>query len=358
MRIGIDATFLTRDRRGMGRYVRALLDQLIGPDPCDEARGHHFLLLGSGGSGEEDQMRSIFPDSGWTYLTPKSRVEADTFFFPWARIDIEPQCRRIVTIHDVAPFYFQGDYWGAARDNRKDRERLRKAARLSNAVITVSESSRRDIAKYLGVPAERIHVTYEAASSRFRPVDAGSAEYGGAPFMLFVGSPEKRKNLQRLLEAMAILKKRRALARRLVMVGERPASKSGLMKFLIREGLEKDVIFHGEASDNTLVDLYNGASVFVFPSLYEGFGLPLLEAMACGTPCAAARASSLPEIGGDAVEYFDPLDASDLADALYRVISSPERARDLAQKGAARASVFSWRRCADETMRVLAGSKI
>jgi len=201
-------------------------------------------------------------------------------------------------------------------------------------------------------------VIYLAVDPVFRPLDrkvsqAQVAEKFGIrdQFLLYVGLQLERKNLRRLVEAFALLRKR-VQSIQLVLAG--PLSPlTSLLQARVRElGLESEVRFLGRVADDDLLALYNAALAFVFPSLYEGFGFPILEAMACGTPVITSNASSLPEFAGDAALLVDPTSVAEISEAMERVLSDPNLRLTLAEKGIAQCQKFSWDRAARETLDV------
>lgn len=270
--------------------------------------------------------------------------------------------RKVVTIHDVIPYIYPET--SSLLDRLIYRRWLPLAVRRADAVITVSERSRADILRFLPVRPERVVVIPEAAGERFRPLEPAAVRpalerYGvPSPYMLYVGSIEARKNLARLLEAYAALRAR-APAPPLVIVGVRRWKYGPVDAALQRLGLAGHVHFTGFVADADLPALYAGAALFVFPSLYEGFGLPVLEALSCGAPVVTANSSSLPEVAGDAALLVDPLDQGQIAAAMERILTEPDLAAELRARGLARARLFSWGRAARETAalyrRVLEG---
>ncbi len=268
---------------------------------------------------------------------------------------------RVVTVHDAFP------YTCPRTSTRLDwlvyHAWLPYALPAADAIITDSEQSREDIVKYLPVSPEHVTVVPLAADRRFRPVEAAAVEpilqsYDVAqPYILYVGALESRKNLPRLLEAYALL---RAWSERwrLVIVGARKWKSSPILDTVQRLGLEPHVTFTGYVADEDLPALYTGADLFAFPSLYEGFGLPVLEAMACGTPVVTSNTSSLPEVVGDAALLVDPYDVEAMASAMRQVLEDPALAQALRQRGLARAATFSWERTARETIAVYEQAKL
>jgi glycosyltransferase involved in cell wall biosynthesis len=229
--------------------------------------------------------------------------------------------------------------------------------RRANHIISVSEHTKRDLIAAYGLVPSKVTVVHEAASSHFCPqsseVIASVRSRYGLPerYLLFVGTVEPRKNLGRLLSAFESAHAE-GLADGLVIVGQRGWLYDDFFAQLEKSPVRDRVILPGYVDDRDLPALYAGARVFAFPSVYEGFGLPVLEAMACGVPVAASNASSIPEIGGDAAMYFDPLDVRSMSDALFRLLRDSELQGELRSQGLARAASFSWERAAMETRAV------
>jgi glycosyltransferase involved in cell wall biosynthesis len=272
-------------------------------------------------------------------------------------------CRGVVTVHDLSYEIFPDD--APPRDRLVLGTLLARSARQANAVIAVSENTRRDIVRRLHVPEERITVIYEAAPPHIRRVndahvrDRVHAAYGiTSPYVLAVGNVQPRKNLLRVITALAALR-HEGVVIQLVIAGKSRAAASEIVREVNKNGLQNDVILTGYVPDADLAALYSGALVLAYPSLYEGFGLPVLEAMTCGAPVVTSSRSSLPEVAGDAALLVDPTDAAAITDALRAVISRPDLAAQLREKGYRQAARFSWQRAAEQTLavydRVLAG---
>ncbi|HEX5415069.1 MAG TPA: glycosyltransferase family 1 protein [Chloroflexota bacterium] len=262
--------------------------------------------------------------------------------------------RRVVTIHDAFAYVCPEEH--NRLDNWRYHALLPRAARRADAVITVSNCSRDDLASHLELAPGRIAVIAEGVDPRFRPVSDGGerraalARYGVSPtYLLYVGAINGRKNLPCLLEAYARLRAE-GPAIPLVIVGKRQWHTTEIGATLARLGLEGKVHFTGYVDDADLPALYSAAAAFVFPSLYEGFGLPPLEAMACGTPVVTSRASAIPEVVGDDAVLVDPLDVDAIAVGIRRVLEHPAEAAALRERGLARARQFTWDRAARETV--------
>jgi glycosyltransferase involved in cell wall biosynthesis len=233
---------------------------------------------------------------------------------------------------------------------------LPRAARNAEVVLTDSGHSQKDLATYLGISFAKSRVIACGVDARFRAIPASEgrhavlARYGiHLPYLLYVGAVNGRKNIDRLLAAFAQI---RTWYPRLslVVAGNRQWGATPIDAALRRLDLRDQVQFLGYVEDADLPALYSGARAFVFPSLYEGFGLPVLEAMACGTPTIASRSSSIPEVVGDAAILVDPFDVSAIAEGIEQVLGNPDLAAELRGRGVARARSFTWDRAARETL--------
>jgi glycosyltransferase involved in cell wall biosynthesis len=367
-RIAIDAHMVGSQETGNETYVVNLLRALPGADReglfqykalalDPEAMQAH---LGEGAGVETVRVR---PASSLVRI-PASvpllalREEIDLLHMTYVAPPISP-CPAVVTVHDISyrlyPQYFP------ARVRWMLSLLVPFSMRRAEKVITVSHSARRDILTHYDVPASKVVVTYEAAAPHFRPVENREAfspvkaRYGiEADFVLSVGNLQPRKNIRRLIEAYARIPAGLRNRYKLVIVGQALWQHSDIYHAVAERGLLAHVIFTGYVPEPDLVLLYNAASLFAYPSLYEGFGLPVLEAMACGTPVVTSCVSSLPEIAGDAALLVDPGDVDAIAEAMATVLSEPELAQCLSAAGLQRASSFSWERMALETLKVYA----
>ncbi len=269
-------------------------------------------------------------------------------------------CPHVVTVHDIS--YDRYPAFFSPRDRWMLKTLVPLTMRRAAAIITVSQHARQEIIARYGLPPEKIAVTYEAAGEQFRPVTDEAARLAlrqrlglpaQAPFFLALGNLQPRKNIGRLLEAFARGRQSGELAdARLVIAGKALWRESEIYAAVQRAGLADAVLFPGYVDDADLPTLYSDALAFVYPSLYEGFGLPPLEAMACGAPVICANAASLPEVVGDAALTVAPTDVDALTHALRQVATAPDLRQRLRQLGQARAAQFSWRRCALQTLEV------
>jgi len=290
-----------------------------------------------------------------------ARSQADVIFIPTSVTLPVGRVPAVCTIHDVTPITMP------TRSNRMtatQRIFFKGCARFSRAIITSSECSKHDIVTLLGVPEEKITVIYDGCDhALFNPEPSNAAEVRSLrarlgiqkPYLLHHGTIQPRKNLKRLIEAFRLMLARdRSLDFDLVLPGQVGwASHEILNAARSDNGGRGNVIITGMLSDSDLAMLVKGASLAVIPSLYEGFSLPMVEAMACGVPTVASRTSCLPEISGNALAYFDPLSIEDMATCMSSVLLDAEFQKSLRQNGILRARQFSWERCAQETLQVL-----
>ena len=229
--------------------------------------------------------------------------------------------------------------------------------RAADAIIAVSEHTKRDLIELYGTPAQKIHVIYEGIDERFAPigpprVTAVRQKLGiTRPYLLMVGTLEPRKNHAAALQALAQLKAN-GYPHCLVIVGGKGWLFDPIQALVGEWGLADDLLFAGRIDDDDLPALYSGADCVLMPSLYEGFGFPVIEAMACGTPVVCSNRSSLPEVAGDAALLVDPEDIAGLAAATGRILGDAALAGQLRQAGMAQAARFDWTRCAAQTVGV------
>jgi glycosyltransferase involved in cell wall biosynthesis len=366
MRIAYDATAIPRLMAGAAVYTYELARALAAVDRENEyvifARGDHFDDLPAIHAGlrplkvraSSRPMRLLWEQAVLPWRLRQLRI--DVLHSPHHTTPLLPcGCRRVVTFHDLTFFLLPERYPPTRRLYFQTMTRL--SARVAGAVVVPSEAVRRDVVRILGLPPERVFAIPEAAGPAFHPQDATAVSavrrrYGlNGPFILSVGSLEPGKNRERLLEAFARLRAR-GLEHMLVVAGQRAWRYEGEGPLAQRLGLAESVRFLGHVPQADLPALYSAAEIFAFPSLYEGFGLPTLEAMACGTPVVASNVSAVPEVVGDAAIQVSPLDVEALADAMERLLRD-ERLRDeLRERGLKRAAGFSWEKTARQTAGV------
>jgi len=264
----------------------------------------------------------------------------------------------VITIHDVIHIT-DPDYRASIKSWAYARPVLRLAARKAEHIITVSEYSKAQIIERLGVPSSKVSTIYRCAESEFFPMDrdvAFQAVHAALeihePYLLYVGNLKRHKNVSTLLKAFALLRARRDIPQRLLILGDDARGKRELAQECARLGIGKRTDFVPYVSPELLPKVYAAADALVMPSRVEGFGLPVLEAMACGTPVICSRAASLPEVGGEAVQYFDPQSPEDLAGAVEQVLTSQELRDSMRAKGLKRAARFTWKESIEKHIRV------
>jgi glycosyltransferase involved in cell wall biosynthesis len=229
------------------------------------------------------------------------------------------------------------------------------AIKKADVIVTVSEFSKREIMNVYKVSDNRIRVIYNGVGEEYFPrtqgIDEVKIKHGiRGKYILFVGAIEPRKNLLALIRAYNDLRQIIREEYRLVVIGVKRYGSEEILKKIEPLRLGSDIIFTGVVSREDLPLLYSGAELFVFPSIYEGFGMPVIEAMACGTPVIASNLTSIPEVAGDAALLIDPRDAGEIAEAIEAVLSDNTLKGRLSHKGKERARLFSWERNARETM--------
>jgi glycosyltransferase involved in cell wall biosynthesis len=343
--VAVEASRLVHDIRGIGRYVRAMLPRFAAMRP-----GLRLILLVRR-KRDLATMRQMLPGLG---LAPDrveirlrgemDRVEADVFWYPWNVTVPAPRRGAVVaSMHDVAPIALPDPRWWKFMKNMRWRRRYRATTRRATLLMTISEFSAREIVRTLGYPRERIRVTLLAADDMKVPDasrDAHALARLGvrAPYFLVVGAADRRKNLGLVERAMPRVVETCPNAT-LVLAGPRRSRSA-------EEPAWRQTL--GYVSDEDLVSLYRSARALIAPSSYEGFGLPLLEAMRLGTPVISVRASSLPEVAGDAAMYVDAEDDVALASAARLVLADDDRHAAMRAAGLAQSTRFSW----DETARL------
>jgi glycosyltransferase involved in cell wall biosynthesis len=289
---------------------------------------------------------------------PAAARGCDLLHVPHYNVPALYRGRMVVTIHDLTHLT-DPEYRNTANAWLYSRPMLKIAARKARHVITDSEHSKQQIVERLGVEPERVSAIYLGTGSQFRPMDRQKAanEVRAAlhldrPFLLYVGNLKPHKNLGNLLRAFALLRARRRTGHALVLVGDDPKRRQSLLDECARLGLSEAVRHLPWAPEDMVPQLYSVADLVVMASTSEGFGFPVLEAMACGTPVACSNATSLPEVGGDAVEYFDPYSVEAMAAAIESVLGSPGLQAEMREKGLRQAAKFTWEECARKHLEV------
>ena len=355
MRIAIDARKL-RDF-GIGTYIRNLLRHLARLDAttefvvlCREQDCAFVTELGENFRAVTEPSRPYSLREQFAIPLELRRAGVNLFHAPHYVLPPMTPCRSVVTIHDCIHLRFP-QYLPSRLGYAYARSSLWVAAHRSARVLTVSEASKRDILEYFRVPESKVTVIYNAIDERFHeepPADevmrVQERYQLTDPFILYAGNIKPHKNLERLIEAFHMVRRGELEHIKLLIIGDEISKYATLRRAVHRYKLHKHVRFFGFVPDATLAILYRLARVFVFPSLYEGFGLPPLEAMASGTPVITSNLSSLPEVVGDAAMLIDPYQPDAIAGAMRRVLQDERLRDDLRERGLARVREFSWGR--------------
>ncbi len=377
MRIGIDVRSMVGEKTGVGRYTENLVHGIAA---CNGS--HEFVFYSLFVKGFRRKMAAIDLPQGSNVRFISRRVPGRLQKCLWAAgaapierfigdIDVlvlpEPQvpavrAARVVSIvHDCIPLVT--GRWHPGRTVRTISASLKTTAGRADAVIAVSHNTKKDLVELTGIEQQKVKVVHESVGPSFRKLEEAEMEplrerleqrYGiGQPFLLYAGTIEPRKNLKTLFSAFSLLKSRGRMDHRLVIAGKRGWMCEDVPATVRSLGIEGDCIFAGYVPDDDLVALYNAAELFLYPSYYEGFGLPPLEAMACGTPVVASNVASLPEVVGEAAVTVAPDDAEGLAGAVMRVLGDGKLREEMSRMGLARARLFSRQRMARETLEVI-----
>jgi glycosyltransferase involved in cell wall biosynthesis len=367
MRITIDYTSALRQRAGVGRYTRNLVSALAEAD-----RDNQFTLFCAGDAPASERFPANFEirttrissrvlTTGWHRLHLAIPVErfcgaSDIFHSPDFTLPPLKTARGVVTVHDLSFLKLPQCADPGLRNYLS--ENVPRAASRARRVLADSESTKQDVVDLLGVSENRVSVVHAGVESRFQPVRDTSRleqvrERYRLPefFILFVGTIEPRKNLSRLISAYGDLRRQTGLPHKLVISGAKGWMYHDIFEQVTREGLMEDVLFPGFVVDGDLPALYTLADLFLFPSLYEGFGLPPLEAMACGTPVVASDNSSLPEVLGSGALLVSAEDTTAITEAMARVLGDANLRTRLADQGRAQAARFTWERAAHQLIR-------
>lgn len=374
MRLALNGWFLNAPATGTGQYLRNLVRELL---PLADAAGASLALIApQPDAAISAPLRVAAPRLAANANLAKVEFEHITYprvckrdgyalaHVPHFGPPLFPPIPTVVTIHDLIPLVLPA-YRGSLAVRLYTRL-ARAGARRARVIIADSEASRRDIIKYLHVPAARVRVVYLAAEARFQPVAAAHerarvrAQYNlPERFVLYLGGFDARKNVGALMQAFAALEAERAAGWKLVVAGKLPAAGSAFFpepralaqRFRVRDAVQ----FIGHVAEEDKPALYSSARAFVYPSQYEGFGLPPLEALACGTPVICSHAASLPEVVGAAGILLAPHDGAAWVEALRALLRDDAQWRDLSARGLMQARKFSWARTARETWELYQG---
>jgi glycosyltransferase involved in cell wall biosynthesis len=380
LRIGVNALFLQRPLTGSGQHLFQLLKGL---DEYDDQKNTYVLLsprFKNSSVSRFPQLSDRFQNK--EVVSALRRLGENFESLWWEQIGMVRECHRegiellhcpyfaaplflpartVVTVHDVITLVMPE--YRVRRESRMYSSLVAFTVRRADAIITVSDYSKRDIMRTLQIPEDRIHVIGNAVDTSCRPVsDARKIEnvrerYGiGPKYLLYFGGFDVRKNVDRLLDAYAALPESTRNEYQLVIAGRLLYPGHPLYpdpRPRIRElGLEDHVVVTGQIREQDKAPLYSAATLYVFPSLYEGFGIPVLEAMACGAAVITSNLSALPEVAGEAARLVDPYDTQAISNAIGELLENEPLREELRERALARAQHFSWKRVAQQTLDV------
>jgi len=374
LRVTIDARMILHT--GIGRYIKNLITALVALEERGESGGgaeggdSYAALLTekgevAGGLYNSEKLTLYRPrrripvysfKEQWLLPFAMARTGPDLVHFPNFNLPVLTRRPFVVTIHDLKYFLDPTSCPGPAA-HRFARLLFRTAAKRARKVLTVSDFTKGEIVERLGVDPARVVVTYNGVERAFRPVTDPPRfwrlreRYGIAgPFILYVGNHHPRKNLARLLEAYSGMRHRKEV--QLVLTGRLDPRSAELYRKADSPKLSGRALFIDEVPEADLPAMYSMATALVFPSLYEGFGLPPLEAMSCGTPVIASAAASIPEVAGEAALFFDPERTEEIRAAMEKIVEDSELREELRTRGFYRAGIFNWEETARRTLKV------
>lgn len=374
MKIGINALFMQYPTTGSGQYLTNLTKALaevddynkyvlLGPQPpsrTDKSPLPYQVHPVAGFARRQENIEKVF----WEQLTCPAAArasKADVLHVPYFAPPLIPRIPTVVTIQDIIPLRLPA--YRPAGKIKIYMDLVARAAKHATMVIAISQHARQDIIDVLHIPSERIRIIYQAIGEEYQPVTnqeqikAARERYGlGERYIFYIGGLDQRKNVPQLVRAFAHLQAQIGDPHLQLFISGNPDKQKGPL-FPDPRPVAADLGMGGQiiyrfVEEEDKPAIYSGASLFVFPSIYEGFGLPPLEAMGCGTPVVCSNRTSLPEVVGDAAITVDPDNTHALVDAIRRVLTDEALQTDLRARSLARAKQFSWRKTAQETIAV------
>ncbi|WP_410508128.1 glycosyltransferase family 1 protein [Methanosarcina hadiensis] len=367
MKVGILADRLNRPRTGIGNYTYNLIKEL---DSIDPIQNEIFLI--------NYELNDLFPNLNKIIVPNPLKNIIEKSFYIWHLylqsklkktnfgIDIihspenatpflKIKPKKIITVHDITPFLFPGSF--SSLTLFRYRLLFRRTLKTADKIISDSYNTKRDLINYFNVPDEKISVVHLGIDEKFRVLDVNTVDrirekYSlNYPFILYVGTLEPRKNIPTLIKAFCEIKNKNSI-HKLVIAGKKGWKYKDIFNMIDELHLRDEIIFTDYVPYEDLPGLYNAADLFVYPSLYEGFGFPPLEAMACGCPVITSNSSSLPEVVGDAGLMFDPYNYLELKLKICDILTNSHLRDDLVKKGLKRVADFSWNKCSRETIKI------
>ncbi|MDD5341406.1 MAG: glycosyltransferase family 1 protein [Patescibacteria group bacterium] len=366
MRIGIDARMYGKAQSGIGNYIKQISDRIFQLDHEND----YFIFLMEPIYSEykisQPNVHKIKTQARWygyaeqtTFLKELLDQKLDLVHFTNFNAPIFYPKKRITTIHDITPLFFPGHKQKLFWHKLAYRLTTKSSVKKSDKIVTISNYTKSDLVKFYGAEPQKIDVTYLGVEPQFKVIENYAKikdikdKYGiSKPYLFFVGVWRNHKNIEGLIRAFDLIKKQGKFDIQLVISGQEDPNYPNIRAAINASAYKKDVITTGFVSDEDLPLLYNGASLFVLPSFYEGFGLIGLEAMACGIPVVSSNATCLPEIYGEAAIYFDPKNISEIADSVSQVLSDKQLQLELKNLGLAKVKKYSWDKTASQTLAI------
>ena len=361
MKIAFSARGLSIPSGGVHQFIKSLIPALVKQRGDDEL----FILYNQDkflGLASECSEIVIKGDNRiyWDFIqVPKmlQELKVDAAVFPKNIVPFFLMCRSYVVVHDLAYFEKQLNAYPFL-DTMYMRTLMSRSANRADAIFAVSENTKKDIIRHTKCDPNKITVTYEAADNMYCPINDDSVlkqvkQKYNLPddFILYVGSLSPRKNINRLLEAFSNL--RTSIPHDIVLTGSKSWKDSSVFQTMQSLNLSERIKILGYVEHDDMPALYNLARAYVYPTLYEGFGLPVLEAMQCGCPVVASNATSIPEVAGDAAILINPLDTKALSDAIHQVLTDNKLREKIVAQGFRQSKKFSWNRCAEIMLKTI-----
>lgn len=367
MRIGIDARMYSTTFTGIGRYVLELVKHLTEIDKKNE----YVLFMNRPEYDTYEppnkRVRKVLVKAKHYSIAEQTRYlfklwgkRLDLMHFTHFNAPMLYRGKSVVTIHDLTLSFFPGKKMNSWSHRKAYELVLNRSAKHATKIIAVSQHTKNDLLEVTGVDSAKVEVIYEGVDEQFKPRPDKEAitdlikKYGiTRDYVLYTGVWRSHKNVVNLIKAFSYLRGDEGFEPQLVITGAEDPHYPEVKRTVKELGLEHDVIFPGLVPEDELVALYQAAHIYAFPSLYEGFGLPPLEAMRCGTPVVASNNSCIPEVCGEEnALYFDPLDPEDMANTIRKLWLDEELHRELRERGLRHSRKFSWEKMAEETLKV------
>lgn len=367
MRIGIDARMYSSSFTGIGRYVYELSQNLFKLDPVNE----YVLFLNepeySKFNPPSSRVKKVLVNAPHYSLKEQTRFlrklnkeRLDLMHFTHFNAPILYNRPSVVTIHDLTLSFYPGKKMTKWYHRMGYNTTITNILEKSRKIIAVSENTKKDLLELFGVPEKKITVIYEGASSEFKKIEnqdrlkiTREKYHIDKPFILYTGVWRDHKNIVNLIKAFHILRTKYSANLKLVLTGKPDPAYPEVKEVIEKLNLGEDVVLTGLVPEGELIDLYNLAMLYIFPSFYEGFGLPILEAFACETPVVASHSSCIPEICGEGnAVFFDPHSPENIAETINNTLNDDALRTRLINRGKARLNDFSWQKMAEKTLNL------